>query len=50
MEKTFQIDYVTELLGIKPTNSYKKGDIIVRNRRPNVEKAKSAKNDAFNGR
>jgi hypothetical protein len=32
----FPIDYVTELLGIKPTNSYKKGNVIVRTRKSNV--------------
>lgn len=27
----FPIDNVTEILGIKPTNSYKKGDVIPKN-------------------
>lgn len=32
----FQIDYDTDLLGIEPTNSYKKGDVIVRKPRSNI--------------
>jgi hypothetical protein len=32
----FPIDYVTESLGIEPTNTYKKGDSIVRKHKPNV--------------
>lgn len=32
---TFQLDYVTESLGIEPTISYKKGDSIVRKHKPN---------------
>ena len=31
----FPIDNVTESLGIRPTNSYKKGDVIVRKPNPN---------------
>lgn len=32
----FPIDYVTESMGIEPTNSYKKGDVIVRPHNPYV--------------
>lgn len=32
----FSIDDVTELLGVEPTNTYKKGDTIVRPHNPNV--------------
>jgi Domain of unknown function (DUF4279) len=32
----FPIDYVTETLGIEPTITYKKGDVIVRPHNPNV--------------
>lgn len=36
----FPIDNVTESLGIEPTNSYKKGDVILRKLNPNVVSAK----------
>jgi len=36
----FPIDKVTESLGIKPTNSYKKGDVIVRMPNPNIVSTK----------
>jgi hypothetical protein len=37
----FPIDYVTESLGIEPTKSYKKGDVIVRTHNPNVISTKT---------
>lgn len=37
----FPIDYVTETLEIKPTNTYKKGDVIVRPNNPNVISTKT---------
>jgi hypothetical protein len=36
----FPIDNVTESLGIEPTNSYKKGDVILRKLNPNVVSTK----------
>ncbi|AGK54492.1 TPR domain-containing protein [Bacillus sp. 1NLA3E] len=36
----FPIDNVTEILGIKPTNSYKKGDVIPKKYNPNVVSTK----------
>ncbi|MEH7483299.1 DUF4279 domain-containing protein [Neobacillus drentensis] len=37
----FPIEYVTESMGIELTNSYKKGDVIVRPHNPNVISTKS---------
>ncbi|WP_139311355.1 DUF4279 domain-containing protein [Bacillus sp. MRMR6] len=37
----FPIEDVTEAMGIEPTNSYKKGDVIVRPLNPNVISTKS---------
>lgn len=34
------MDKVTESLGIEPTNSYKKGDVILRKVKPNVDSTK----------
>ena len=32
----FPIDYVTKELGIEPTETYKKGDVILKSPNPNV--------------